>query len=392
MVEFVDLWWIFTHFCVNNTRFMNSKAAFFFLVLLIVQLMFAILLFLVSRIHHRKELSYMYMALFLKAVLSLGPALLMFNIDISWSAFLTGTLKVTFIPLTYLYLKKLSSRNKSLTKSDLWHFLPMALSIVLTLIFVPGHANEIAGQSNETLKSTMKMVWENSLHHNVLAISCRIMSFGQAIVYSFLVFKLYQKYLGIIKNNDSLISYYNGIWIKWVVVIMLLQGFFEGFALLGIYKLNFMLILGFPFQIIYAFFFVIHATIQKDLAPIFESYTKEPFTLNSLETQNLIDQFKAKKLFLIPDISLDETARQLDISKYKFTQVIKDAGYDNFYCFINEQRIETSKILLSKIPENFVIESIIEQSGFKSRSTFYRVFKQITGNTPSEFISMLGSK
>lgn len=367
---------------------MNSKAAFFFAILLVIHLMFAVLLFLVSKIHHRKGLAYMYWSLFLKAVLSLGPTLLMFDIDVSWSAYLTGSVKVTLIPLTYLYLRKLSSKNKNLTKNDLWHFLPIVFSLVLTLVIVPGHASEIVGQPHEALKSTMKMIWDNRLHHNVLAVTSRIISFGQAVFYSVLVYKLYEKYLRVIKNNDSLISYDNALWIKWVIVIMLFQAFFEGFALLGIYNFTFMYILAFSFQIIFAFFFIIHATIQKDLAPIFDNYGNEPpFVLQSDETQNLIHQFKTKKLFLISDISLDETARQLDVSKYKLTQVIKDTGYDNFYNFINAHRIEESKILLLNMPDNHVIESVIDQSGFKSRSTFYRVFKQTTGETPTEYIS-----
>ncbi len=366
---------------------MNSKAAYFFATLLLVNLTFAILLFLLSKLQHRKGLSYIYWSLFLKAVLSLGPALLMFSTDISWSAYLTGSVKVTLIPLTYLYFKKLSSQDKSLKKNDLWHFLPTAISIVLTLILVPGHAHEIIGHSNETLKSTMTMIWDNRIHHNILATTSRIISFGQAVLYAFLVYQLYVKYLRVIKNNTS-ISHYNAIWIKWVVIIFLLQGFFEGFALLGIYQFNFLLILAFVYQLVFAFFFVIHASLQKDLSNIFINSTNETSpAIPSEEKSHFMQQFSEKELFLIPDISLEEVARKLNISKYELTQIIKEKGYSNFYNFINEHRIEKSKILLKEIPEDYVIESVIEQSGFNSRSTFYRVFKQTTGKTPGDFLN-----
>lgn len=367
---------------------MNSKAAYFFATLLLVNLTFAILLFLLSKLQHRKGLSYIYWSLFLKAVLSLGPALLMFSTDISWSAYLTGSVKVTLIPLTYLYFKKLSSQDKSLKKNDLWHFLPTAISIVLTLILVPGHAHEIIGHSNETLKSTMTMIWDNRIHHNILATTSRIISFGQAVLYAFLVYQLYVKYLRVIKNNNSSISHYNAIWIKWVVIIFLLQGFFEGFALLGIYQFNFLLILAFVYQLVFAFFFVIHASLQKDLSNIFINSTNETSpAIPSEEKSHFMQQFSEKELFLIPDISLEEVARKLNISKYELTQIIKEKGYSNFYNFINEHRIEKSKILLKEIPEDYVIESVIEQSGFNSRSTFYRVFKQTTGKTPGDFLN-----
>lgn len=101
---------------------MNSKAAFFFATLLVIHLTFAIFLFLIKRIFHRKEVAWIAWVLLLKAILSIGPALLMFDVDISWTAYLTGTLRVTLLPLTFLYLKKLSEKHKGLTKSDLWHF------------------------------------------------------------------------------------------------------------------------------------------------------------------------------------------------------------------------------------------------------------------------------
>lgn len=366
---------------------MNSRAAFFFAILCLVYLAFAVFLFLIRRIFHRKEVAYIAWALLLKAILSLGPALLMFDIDISWNAYVTGIVKVTILPFTYLYFKKLSENHKGLSRRDLWHFLPAAVSIVLTLIVVPGHAHEIVGQQNETLGSTMKMVWENNLHHNILAVTSRIISFGQAILYSAWIVILYKKYVRVIKENYSLIWYYNALWIKWVIVMILLQAFFEGFGLLGIYNFPFMFPAAFSFQIVYAFFFIIHATTQKDLAPIFHNTYDTPAVLQDEERKQIIDRFKSEKIFLKPDISLDEMARKLGISKNKLTQMIKEAGYANFYDFINSYRVEESKILLAKMPSNYVIDAIVEQAGFKSRSTFYRVFKQMTGKTPGEFAS-----
>ena len=366
---------------------MNSKAAFFFATLLVIHLTFAIFLFLIKRIFHRKEVAWIAWVLLLKAILSIGPALLMFDVDISWTAYLTGTLRVTLLPLTFLYLKKLSEKHKGLTKSDLWHFLPAALSIVLTLILVPGHAHEIVGQQNETLQSTMKMIWENNLYHNILAGTSRTICFGQAILYSALIVRLYKKYMRVIKDNYSLISHYNALWIKWVIVMILLQVFFEGFGLLGIYNIPFFMPVAFSFQIIYAFFFIIHVTIQKDLSPIFHENNDSSPVLQDNETTQIIDRFRLEKIFLKPDISLDEMAQQLSISRPKLTQVIKNAGYDNFYHFINHHRIEESKILLAKMPSNYVIDAVVEQAGFKSRSTFYRVFRQTTGKTPGEYAS-----
>lgn len=58
----------------------------------------------------------------------------------------------------------------------------------------------------------------------------------------------------------------------------------------------------------------------------------------------------------------------------------------SFYSFVNFYRVEKSKVLLKLIPDTYVIESIIEESGFNSRSTFFRVFKEFTGETPGHFL------
>ena len=375
---------------------MNSFVAIFFMVLLIIYFAFALLLFIISIIQQRKGLFYICCSFFLRGILSIGPALLMFNLDISWTAYLTGPLKVSLIPLTYLYLKKISVKNKFLNRGDLWHFIPLLINVILALIIVPGHAHEIVGQSNETLRASMKMIWENNPHHNILAVTSRIFSFLQAIIYPLLVYKLFKKYITAIKNNSSLLESSNSVWIKWVVLIIPAEGFFEGFGLLGIYNSSFMLVLVYSFLIFYAFFFFIHALQQKDISTIVSQdnttyegkadVDKTGIAEQKQESEKIIDKFIKKELYLNPEISLQELAMELEVAKYKLSKIIKDEGFENFYVFINYYRIKKSKELLSVIPDNHVIESVVKESGFKSRSTFYRVFKESTGVTPTEFI------
>ncbi len=375
---------------------MNSAVAVFFFILLVLYFAFAILLFTISVIQNRKGLFYICCSFFLRAILSIGPALLMFHADISWTAYLTGPLKVSLIPLTYLYLKKLSDKNKFLKKDDWWHFIPLLINLVLALILVPGHAGEIVGQSSETLKSSMKMIWENNPHHNTLAVTSRAISFSQAIIYPVLVYRLFKKYISAIKNNSSLLERSNTVWIKWVIIIIPAEGFFEGFGLLGIYNSSFMLTLTYGFLVFYAFFFFIHALLQKDISSIFFTHKHTDENSNDIiqkqESREIIEKFKENEFYLNADISLQELAKELGIAKYKLSKIIKDEGYDNFYVFINHFRIQKSKILLSEMSDNHVIESVVTESGFKSRSTFYRVFKESTGLTPKEYMQQRTKK
>ena len=65
-------------------------------------------------------------------------------------------------------------------------------------------------------------------------------------------------------------------------------------------------------------------------------------------------------------------------------KLINDNLHKNFTDYINEYRIEEAKQL---IQDNslYTIEAIGNQSGFNSKSAFYKAFKKITNTTPAKF-------
>jgi len=176
------------------------------------------------------------------------------------------------------------------------------------------------------------------------------------------------------------------------MVIFIIQSFFEGFGLIGIYRLPILLILAFIVELFSTFFYTIAATIQKDLTHYFYNNNTSIPEGNPSEDGVVLNKFIANKYHLDPEISLESASKELDISKARMTKLIKNSGYDNFYNFINIHRIKESKRQLSSIPDNHVIETVIKASGFKSRATFYRVFKQHTGMTPTTFLKTVERK
>ncbi|MCB0683544.1 MAG: helix-turn-helix domain-containing protein, partial [Saprospiraceae bacterium] len=54
---------------------------------------------------------------------------------------------------------------------------------------------------------------------------------------------------------------------------------------------------------------------------------------------------------------------------------------------LNSYRIEEAKQkLIQRQFGNLTLYGIAMQCGFKNKSTFYKVFKQLTGKTPLEFV------
>ncbi len=93
---------------------------------------------------------------------------------------------------------------------------------------------------------------------------------------------------------------------------------------------------------------------------------------------------REKELFLNPNLTLDETAKELKTSKHLLSQYLNERLGKSFTYFINEYRIEKAKELLQS-QTNYTIEGLGYDSGFNSKSSFFATFKKITGKTPSEY-------
>ncbi|WP_407267914.1 helix-turn-helix domain-containing protein [Radiobacillus sp. PE A8.2] len=83
------------------------------------------------------------------------------------------------------------------------------------------------------------------------------------------------------------------------------------------------------------------------------------------------------------DISLDILADQLKISTGYLSTYFKEKTGKNFIDYLNEQRIANAKTLLSDT--NLKVQEIGEKVGYLNASSFYRMFKRITGVTPGDY-------
>ena len=87
--------------------------------------------------------------------------------------------------------------------------------------------------------------------------------------------------------------------------------------------------------------------------------------------------------FLIPSLSLKELAKRMHTNETYVSRAINLGLETNFNHFINQLRIEHAKELLASTRNN-VLEVALD-SGFNSKSTFNRVFREMTGQTPTQF-------
>lgn len=91
-----------------------------------------------------------------------------------------------------------------------------------------------------------------------------------------------------------------------------------------------------------------------------------------------------KELFLNPNFTLEDAAKELKITKHILSQYVNEILGKSFSSLIREYRVEKAKQLL-ETETNYTIESLGYDSGFNSKSTFFTAFKKITGSTPAEY-------
>jgi AraC-like DNA-binding protein len=90
-----------------------------------------------------------------------------------------------------------------------------------------------------------------------------------------------------------------------------------------------------------------------------------------------------EKQFLDANLTLESVAKELGISTSYLSRIINAELKMSFTEYLNKLRIEQAKLYLNNPSfSNYTILAIGMEAGFNSKSSFFNVFKKITGSTP----------
>lgn len=141
-----------------------------------------------------------------------------------------------------------------------------------------------------------------------------------------------------------------------------------------------------------AMFYLVYNTIAHPAMPLkhiteeLVETTSNP-TMSKKQMQEVCDQalkyMQETKAYLHPDISLALFAKEIKIPQRTLSRAINGYLRYNFFEFINRMPIEEAKRLLLELDvKDYNIDSVYSDCGFRSRSTFFLVFKKMTGKSP----------
>ncbi len=116
----------------------------------------------------------------------------------------------------------------------------------------------------------------------------------------------------------------------------------------------------------------------------------EKGTLLTAQKYNLSPAIEKAIFYIMTDVSrkfsLEEIASLCHLSPSYFSTLFRQETGKTFIKYVNDMRIEKAKILLQE-KKNSILDVSLE-CGFNTLTHFIKIFKQITGLTPSQYRDM----
>jgi AraC-like DNA-binding protein len=286
-------------------------------------------------------------------------------------------------PAFYIYSSTLVGGPFKLRPIQLLHLVPFLLFEILAYVIQEPYRLTHFFESDGTL-------WFRFLFG--------IGSIVSWIGYNWATFHLIFRHRERLKNEFSTIE--SNKRIGWLVFIVLFYNLYC-LAAMAIAVLVIVIQIGFPLSPVYNYsamllfilVFGIYGLRQEEIytslpgeITVSEKYSKSGLAPQiKVEIQKrLLEYFTRKRPYLNPELNMTMLSDQLNVPKHQLTEVLNSLIGKNFFQFVNEYRVEAVKKMLVKNP-GYSIEAIGYECGFNSKSSFFTVFKNISGVTPMQY-------
>lgn len=300
-------------------------------------------------------------------------------------------------PLFFLHGQSLFRENNRFQTFDLLHFVPAASIILLfgEFYFVDSGAEKI-------------IAYEGMFGNDYNFDFVQILYILQILIYGFLCIRFNKSGIARLQQNESASSHIHLGFLRNIYVSLIL---YAASALmlalaLALYQQLYGQLMKYYNLVFLALASIVHVSsyhflIYRSPNPLHPAAaTQKPAkvagkyassSLGEVELKALLDRIEghitSHASFKNPSLRISDLTRELDIPSHHISQCLNQLLHKNFFDFINEYRVEAVKQnLVDPDYRNYTLFAIASEVGFNSHSSFYRVFKKITGLTPKAFI------
>lgn len=297
-----------------------------------------------------------------------------------------------FPPLMYFYIYFSTQPQKPFKLAQILHFIPPFFNIIFHLFLILLFGMEYFRSAFlDSINGSPPIYQKILLYMKILS----------AIVYIFYTLKVlikFSKTVGNSKNNKSkkrwyywLIVFYISTWLIVFIIYGLPDLFFKItpdliFIRILIQTILFLLIL----YLITILAFTQPTIFNDDKA---REKIKEKINFTQKEIDKIYNSIKVlmeDEIFTDPSLSLSSLAKEMNIHVNVLSFIINEKSQCNFSNFINTYRIEKFiKLAQQSNSYSDTYLSLAIKSGFNSKSTFNRIFKEIKNVTPSKYMKSL---
>lgn len=296
-------------------------------------------------------------------------------------------------PLIYLYVRTTVVAPFKLHRRDLWHFLPVSILFVYRVILLIHDAqqeNWDQGYEGELLRDFHLVYVEPILS---------ILQFSSQLLYLAFTIQIFVKYRSKIKQFFSSTYRVELNWIMWFLIIYVtlfaygaiidaIDAFVMDLDYVHVWWIHLFSAIAIVYLGIKAYFTDIDG-LQNLTFDLDQSVVNAdlPLAQDFIKEKDKITRYMGEgKAYLDPDLNLKSVATNTKMSIHEVSEVINSGYGMNFNEWVNHYRVEEVKRQLTNEEKNHLsLVAIAHESGFNSKATFNRVFKNMTGMSPSEY-------
>jgi len=306
-----------------------------------------------------------------------------------------------FGPAIYLYARTVGGNPEAPGRRAVLHFLPAAAVVAYFLPFYLKTGPE-------------KIAFVEALMRDGAPVDVEIIEWLKLVhgaAYTLVTFGVLRRYRRRLEENFSTLDRINLGWLRDVLlgtmVVWAMAIVSSGLTLLGIRILDNDLSFAPLALVVFVFVIGILGLRQPEVFwppspaddPVEAAKTPPPPANGNKYRKSGLDPAKAadieKALLALmagqdpqedSDLTLQQLADRLGVSPHNLSEVINGHLGTSFHDFVNGYRVEEAKRrLLDPELAHQTILAVALESGFRSKSTFNKIFKRFTGTTPSQY-------